>query len=47
MANAVSIPTEFCLKISEFMKRNWPVVARIKFIKVNHGFYDGAKSEKN
>ena len=25
MANAVSIPTECCLKLSEVMKRNWPV----------------------
>ena len=46
MANAVSIPTECCLKISEFMKRNWPVAARIKFIKGNHGFYNGACSKK-
>jgi hypothetical protein len=39
----MSIPTECCLKISEFMKRNWPGAARILFIKGNHGFYNGAK----
>ena len=46
MANAVSIPTKCCLKISELMKRNWPVAARIKFIKGNHGIYNGAKPKK-
>jgi hypothetical protein len=29
MENDVSIPTECCPKISEFMKRNWPGAARI------------------
>ena len=43
VANAVSIPTECCPKISEFMKRNWPVATRIEFIKGNHGFYNRAK----
>ena len=29
VANAVSIPTECCPQISEFMKRNWPSAAHI------------------
>ena len=28
------------------MKRNWPVAAHIRFIKGDHGFYNGAKSKK-
>ena len=43
MANAVSIPTECCPKISELMKGNWPGAARIKFIKGNNGIYNKAK----
>ena len=46
VANAVSIPTECCPKISKLMKRNWPGAKRIQFINGNHGFYNGAKPKK-
>ena len=47
MANAVFLPRECFPNISEFLKRNWPGAARIKFIKGNHGFYNRAKPKKN
>ena len=46
VANTVSLPTECCPNISEFKKRNCPGATRIKFIKGNHGFYNGAKAKK-
>ena len=45
MTHAVSMPRECFPKISESLKINWPGAARILFIKGNHEFYNGAKTE--
>ena len=41
----MSILRECFPKILELLKVNLPSVALIQFIKINHGFYNGAEAE--